>query len=158
MQPTNTLLVMLILVSSFLTPGCQLDPGPRADLVIVGGTLVHAKLIDGAEREPVENAIIIIRDGRIVAAGPQSHVPFPKGVETLDARGKWIALGTINGDGAQLFPAGPEAMQVKEGQPADLLILENDPRIEGPTHPKIFKVIQAGKVLEPENLSEQKQP
>lgn len=150
MQLKNTLLVILILVSSFLTPGCQLDPAPRADLVIVGGTLINATVIDGAvtgntSGESIENAIIIIRDGRIVAAGPQSHVPFPKGVNTLDARGKWIVHG-------------PEATQIKEGQPADLLILESDPRLEGQSRPKIFKVIQAGKVIDPENLSGQKQP
>ena len=158
MQTTNTLLTILVLVSSFLAPGCQLDPAPRADLVIVGGTLIKGTESGGAGNAVTENTIIIIRDGRIVAAGPQSHIPFPKGGETVDARGKWIVPGTFDEVEANLFPVVPISTRLEQGQIADLLILEDDPRIEGQTRPKIFKVIRAGKVIELGNLNKREQP
>ena len=68
------------------TPG--VPPPPRA---IVGGTL-----LDGTGRPPVPDAVVLVRDGRIEAAGPRSRVAVPAGVDTLDARGAWIVPGLID--------------------------------------------------------------
>lgn len=61
---------------------------PRA---IVGGTLV-----DGTNRPPVPNAVVIVRDGKIEAAGRAGQVQLPEGIDTLDARGQWIVPGLID--------------------------------------------------------------
>jgi imidazolonepropionase-like amidohydrolase len=63
-------------------------PPPRA---IVGATL-----IDGTGRTPVRDAVVILRDGRIEAAGPRSRVRIPAGVDTMDARGCWVMPGLVD--------------------------------------------------------------
>ena len=63
-------------------------PPPRA---IVGGTL-----LDGTGRAAVEDAIIVVRDGRIEAVGSRASVPVPSGIDTIDARGKFVLPGLID--------------------------------------------------------------
>jgi imidazolonepropionase-like amidohydrolase len=63
--------------------------GSRAStLAIVGGTL-----IDGTGAAPVADAAVVIRNGRIVAAGPRSKVKIPKDANVVDAHGKTILPG-----------------------------------------------------------------
>ena len=64
---------------------------PASPRAIVGGTLV-----DGRGGPPVRDAVVIVRDGRIEAAGPRSRVPVPAGVDTLDARGTWVVPGLVD--------------------------------------------------------------
>lgn len=63
--------------------------------VVRAGTyaLVGARVIDGTNREPIENAAIVIRDGRIAAVGPRASVQIPAGVASLDVSGKTIIPG-----------------------------------------------------------------
>lgn len=63
-------------------------PPPRA---IVGATL-----IDGTGHAPVRDAVVIVRDGKIEAAGPRSRVRIPAGIDTLDAHGCWVLPGLID--------------------------------------------------------------
>ena len=58
--------------------------------------LVHGFLIDGTGAEPIEDAAVVIRDGRIVAAGPGSAVEIPEGAEVIDVGGAAILPGFIN--------------------------------------------------------------
>ena len=48
---------------------------------------------------PIENATVLIRDGKIVAVG--SNVSIPAGAQRVDATGKWVTPGLINA-GTQL--------------------------------------------------------
>jgi imidazolonepropionase-like amidohydrolase len=61
-----------------------------ADVVIHNGTL-----IDGTGGEPVADARVVIRGGRIVAAGPADG-PLPPGATAIDARGGTILPGFID--------------------------------------------------------------
>src|SRR5687768_4331908 len=61
-------------------------------LVVKGGTL-----IDGTGRPPVENAIVVIEDGRFKAVGKNGQVPVPEEAEVIDARGLTILPGFIDG-------------------------------------------------------------
>jgi imidazolonepropionase-like amidohydrolase len=63
-------------------------PPPRA---IVGATL-----IDGKGGTPVRDAVVIVRDGKIEAAGPRSRIRIPAGIDTLDARGCWLMPGLVD--------------------------------------------------------------
>jgi imidazolonepropionase-like amidohydrolase len=64
-------------------------PGSHAaTLAIVGATL-----IDGTGAAPVTNAVVVIRNGRILAAGPRVNVKIPKHANLVDARGKTILPG-----------------------------------------------------------------
>ncbi len=51
--------------------------------------IVHALLIDGNGGTPVENATVLVRDGKIAAVG----APVPRGMETIDATGKTLLPG-----------------------------------------------------------------
>jgi imidazolonepropionase-like amidohydrolase len=59
-------------------------------IAITGGTVA---LGDGSP--PIQGATVVIRDGRILAAGPD--VAIPRGAEVVDARGKWVTPGIVAG-------------------------------------------------------------
>ncbi len=58
-----------------------------------------ATLIDGSGRAPVPNATILVRDGRIVAAGAAARVSVPAGAERIALDGKFVIPGLINAHG-----------------------------------------------------------
>jgi hypothetical protein len=55
--------------------------------------VVGADLIDGTGAALVHDAVVVVRDGRIVAAGPKARTPVPRGVTVIDAAGKTIMPG-----------------------------------------------------------------
>lgn len=57
------------------------------------------RLIDGTDRAPIANATIVVRDGRIVAAGPASRVTIPAGAERVALDGKTVIPGLVNAHG-----------------------------------------------------------
>jgi hypothetical protein len=61
-------------------------------LVIQGGTL-----IDATGRDPVEDAVIIVEGERIKAIGKRGDVTIPRGARIIDAKGKTILPGFIDG-------------------------------------------------------------
>lgn len=64
-----------------------------------GGTLAitGATLIDGTGRPPIEDAVVVLSGGRIQEAGSSSRVRVPDNAQRLDARGKWLMPGLIDG-------------------------------------------------------------
>jgi hypothetical protein len=63
-------------------------------LLIQGGTL-----IDGTGRPPVENAAILIQDGRFKSVGRSGDFAIPGEAEIIDATGRTILPGFIDGHG-----------------------------------------------------------
>jgi imidazolonepropionase-like amidohydrolase len=63
-------------------------------LVVHGGTL-----IDGTSRPPIENSVIVIQGGRFQAVGGSGQVSVPSGAQVIDAKGKTILPGFIDGHG-----------------------------------------------------------
>jgi len=72
--------------------GTGAEPPPASVQAFVG-----ARLIDGTGAAPVENAVILVRDGRIEAVGPKVEVPA--GAERIDLKGKTVIPGLINSHG-----------------------------------------------------------
>jgi imidazolonepropionase-like amidohydrolase len=58
---------------------------------------VGARLIDGTGAAPVEKAVIVVRGGRIEAAG--ANVAVPAGAERIDLAGKTVIPGLVNAHG-----------------------------------------------------------
>jgi imidazolonepropionase-like amidohydrolase len=56
-----------------------------------------ARVIDGTARAPVDNATILVRDGRVVAVGPA--VTIPAGAERVSLAGKTVIPGLVNAHG-----------------------------------------------------------
>ncbi|MBJ3777393.1 amidohydrolase family protein [Acuticoccus mangrovi] len=59
--------------------------------VIHGGTL-----IDGSGADPIARGVVVIENGVITAAGPESAVTVPSGAERLDASGRTVLPGFID--------------------------------------------------------------
>jgi len=55
--------------------------------------LVGARVIDGTERAPLDDATIVIRDGKILTVGPRASTPIPPVAKRVDVRGKTIIPG-----------------------------------------------------------------
>ncbi len=72
---------------------------PAAQAPAAGGavTLTGVRIIDGTGRAPVENGTIVMRDGKIVAAG--AGVQVPAGATRVDLNGKTVMPGMINAHG-----------------------------------------------------------
>lgn len=54
---------------------------------------INVRVIDGTGRTPIDNAVVIVRDGRIAAVGPRASTPVPGGVPALDLEGATLAPG-----------------------------------------------------------------
>ncbi len=55
--------------------------------------IVGGRLIDGTGKPPVENSVVILREGKIIAAGPAASTPVPEGAQVVDAHGKSVLPG-----------------------------------------------------------------
>ena len=58
---------------------------------ITGGTVA---LGDGSQ--PIQNGVVVVRDGRIIAAG-DVRMKLPPGTQVIDATGKWVTPGIVAG-------------------------------------------------------------
>ena len=99
-------------------------------LVLQGG-----KLIDGTGRPPIEDSVIVIRAGRFEAVGKRGDVVVPPDAEIIDATGKSVLPGFVDGHGhfedfhgelylhfgittcvtIEIFQDGPWCMAQREG-------------------------------------------
>jgi imidazolonepropionase-like amidohydrolase len=68
--------------------GGKLSPASKKALVVSGATL-----IDGTGRAPINDAVVVIENGRITAAGPRAEVKVPNGARVIDAKGKTVLPG-----------------------------------------------------------------
>lgn len=57
---------------------------------------VGARLYDGRSAEAIENAVLVVSDSRITAAGPPSRVRPPAGAQIVNLSGKIIIPGLIS--------------------------------------------------------------
>ena len=81
----------LLVILPVLLVRLSAQPATNTMTAIVGGTL-----IDGNGGPPVADAVVLVRGGRITAAGPQGAVAVPADAERIDARGRWIIPGLID--------------------------------------------------------------
>ena len=58
--------------------------------------LVNGTLLDGTGAAPIRNAVLLIRQGRIVAVGERARVNVPSDAKIIDVQGATILPGLIN--------------------------------------------------------------
>jgi imidazolonepropionase-like amidohydrolase len=79
-------------------------PERTGDYAIAG-----AKLIDATGAAPVEDSVVIVRDGRIVEAGARNAVVIPRDMPVIDAKGRTLLPGLwemhIHYSGVEFGPA-----------------------------------------------------
>jgi hypothetical protein len=92
------LVLPLITSTAWARPAQQAAPVPAAaiPLVLTGGTLIDVTDWGHSARD-LQNAVVIIREGRIVEVGPASSVVIPKGARMIDCTGKYIIPGLVDG-------------------------------------------------------------
>jgi len=65
-------------------------------LVLAGGTVVDVTAW-GDSAKDIQDAIVIVRDGRITEVGSRMAVTIPKGARVIDCAGKFLIPGLIDG-------------------------------------------------------------
>jgi imidazolonepropionase-like amidohydrolase len=81
----STLATLVVLAAAFAAPAVA-----RAQTIAIVGAKVYP--VGGP---PIENGTVLIRDGRIAAVG--SNVAIPAGAQRIDAAGKIVTPGLVNG-------------------------------------------------------------
>lgn len=66
---------------------------PRAGQLLA---ITGATLIDGTGGPPLDDAVVLVQDGRVACAGSASACPFPEATDTLDATERWLIPGLID--------------------------------------------------------------
>ncbi len=69
----------------------EAQPPASENLAIVG-----ARLYASPYSAPVEDSVVVVKDGRIVSAGSRTNTPVPPGVRLLDAHGAVLTAGFWN--------------------------------------------------------------
>jgi hypothetical protein len=71
-------------------------PIPPPPLVLAGGTIIDVSEW-GHSAKDLEDAVVIVRDGRISEVGSRYAITIPKGARVLDCTGKFILPGLVDG-------------------------------------------------------------
>ena len=90
-RPLIFLIGALLLASGVFFDG-PVAQAPTTQTIALTG----ARLIDGTGRPPVEQATLIIGNGRIEAVGTAAAVTVPAGATRIDLSGKTVIPGLIN--------------------------------------------------------------
>ena len=96
-MPANMAVILkrlAVLVTVAALAACAGSPAPPAE---PGGmAIVGAQLIDGTGGDPIPDSVIVIRDDRIVDAGPRETTGIPAGAEIVDAAGQTVIPGLVD--------------------------------------------------------------
>ena len=85
-------------VALLLLAGCTSPPEDASDGAgVVAFTSI--RLVDGTDGAAIEDAVLLVEEGRVRAAGPADAVPLPAGAEIRDLPGRTVIPGLINGHG-----------------------------------------------------------
>ncbi len=91
-------LALLISPLAHAARGAQAQAAPPT-LALVGGTVIDVSQW-GHSANDLPNAVVLIRDGQIVAVGSMATLPVPKGANVVDCTGKYLVPGLVDGYGS----------------------------------------------------------
>ena len=98
-SPLRSAVLAAVILGGFSSVAAQDNPPATHRLQ----AWVGARIIDGTGKPAIENATLLVRDGRIEAVG--KRVKIPAGAQRIDAKGKTIIPGLINAHGHVNDPA-----------------------------------------------------
>jgi hypothetical protein len=84
------------LASAHAQPPVPSKAPASATLVLAGGTVVDVTNW-GHSAKDLADAIVVMRDGRIIEVGSRLAVSIPKGARVIDCTGKYIIPGLVDG-------------------------------------------------------------
>lgn len=114
----------LVFALSLLFLSACTEPPVSDTKAIIGATLVNAS------RSPLPYSIVVIKDDRIVAVGPQQVVPVPAGSAKIEAYGKFLKLDS--------------GEDIEVGAKANLVLLAGPPE----SNPKVERRMTDGRWVE----------
>ncbi|MBM61769.1 MAG: amidohydrolase [Acidobacteria bacterium] len=94
----NKHIALLLGSAAIVATGCGGEP-PPVEITPGLHAFVGATLIDGTGGPVMEDAVLIVRDGRIEATGTRVDVEIPADAEQIDVTGRTIIPGLINAHG-----------------------------------------------------------
>lgn len=107
--------------------------------------LSGAKLIDGAGGRPVDDALLLIRNGRIEAVARVNEIPVPRGAEVVDVAGLTIIPGLIDAHAhverwaiPRYLAWGVTTVRDLDGDNDSALALRNDLNLGAVLGPRMF--------------------
>jgi imidazolonepropionase-like amidohydrolase len=111
-------------------------------------------LLDGTGGAPVPDAVLVVRDGRVVTAGPASRVTIPEGAERVALDGRVVMPGLINGHGhasgvgdLRTYAAyGVTTVYSLGDEPAEVFAARAAQQVAPPQHARVYL---SGPVLMP---------
>jgi hypothetical protein len=71
-------------------------PLQPAVMALAGGTLIDVTEW-GHSAKDIPDSVVLVRDGRVIDAGPRSVLPVPKGARVIDCTGKYLIPGLVDG-------------------------------------------------------------
>jgi enamidase len=93
MRQRNAVLALTLFCA--LAPAAPVSSADSGDAPLFR-VLIGGRMIDGTGADPVEDSVLVISGGRIVAAGPRDTIEIPILSEVLDARGMTVMPGFFN--------------------------------------------------------------
>ena len=89
-------LTLSVAAAALAAHASSLSAAPASSRIVA---FTGARVIDGTDRPPVDNATILVRDGMVSAIGPAARVTIPPGAERVSLAGKTITPGLVNTHG-----------------------------------------------------------
>lgn len=123
-------LIAALCAASVAAAACDADTARPARTVVIGATAV-----EGPGGGALPDAVVVVDGGRVVAMGPRSHTPVPKGATLVDGAGAWLVAVGPDGAIARLGP----------GFTVDLRLVEGDPREDPANLRRVRRVIGGGR-------------
>lgn len=118
-----TVLVVMGVILAGSSSGTEMDrkapiQGSEAAskaIAIIGGTI-----IDGTGEAPLEGGVLLVCAGKVAAIGTAGEIALPQGIETIDAAGRFIIPGLIDGNVHLTFGTSVEYLTRYEERFEDL--------------------------------------
>lgn len=97
MRPSRKIAVLAILVAGLLSLGPSAEPAVAAEPGGAGKkALVGGLLIDGFGGRPLDNSVILIEGGKIVAVGQVGQLAVPADAEVISTEGQTVLPGLFD--------------------------------------------------------------
>ncbi len=88
--------LVILLASAILLAPAGTSPASAETLALVGGTVIDTGDW-GRSTADIEDAVVVVEDGKITAVGPRDAVAVPAGARVMDASGRYIVPGLVDG-------------------------------------------------------------
>jgi len=94
----------------------QRESALRSQPISEATAITGGVVIDGTGRPPIEDAVILIEQGKIIALGQKEQISVPRQAKKINAAGKYIIPGLLDGNVHLTFGTSIEYLARYEGR------------------------------------------